>query len=242
MTPCVSSADVYHEINIGSDSTYIDNSVPPIVHTHDPVPHTRTPTPPLASQAESQQGHSLWQVDNNDNNTPTWAADANPNKHPLWLTEPAVVFMLNSGMRYRVAARSGRNGRTHAWVLAPTDRPANIPIPNADQVLVKLLPKKKAESIEVKSISDLITTHTTPNDLNQPVWFITPGHDLRIGTLLAFDTTQSVSPEDLRKYASGGRDAILKVNAALCTVHTANGVVSNVRNSNLVRISPPRVQ
>ena len=242
MTHRVFSADIYHGINIGTDSTYIDTSVPPIVHTHDPVPYTKAPTPPPAVQTEPLEGNSSWHVHNDDTVNVNWVTDTNPNKHPLWLTEPAVVFMLDAGMRYRVAARSGRNGRTPAWVLPPTNRPANIPIPNTGEVLVKLLPKKKAESIEVKRISDLITTHPTPNDLNQPVWFVTPCQDLRTGTLLAFDTTQSVTPDDLRKYASGGREAILKVNAALCTVRTANGVIHNVRNSNLVRISPPRVQ
>lgn len=178
----------------------------------------------------------------NDGNAHTPADNAKSSPHPVWLTEPTIAVMLNAGVQYRVAVPSGRSGRITAWTVPPFDRPAHITAMNSDEILVKLIRTKAPSSTEVKKIEELITVHPTANDLNETIWFLKPCQGQMTGTLLAFDTEGTITPADMHRYVSGGYEAIAKVNEAFCTVRTAKGVVHNVRNNNLVRISYKRLR
>lgn len=149
--------------------------------------------------------------------------------------------MIINGMDFRLAVRTGRNGRTQAWTVSPDARLANTPPLPSGHVLVKVLNKNAKPTIESRKADELITTHPTAADQGQPVWLLQPWNGLRIGILRQFDVDKTLTPADNHKYVSGSTAAINKVNNVLCLVETT-GTVYQVTNNNLVRIFTKRMR
>ena len=65
---------------------------------------------------------------------------------------------------------------------------------------------------------------------------------MHTGILKQWDINQTLTEKETKGYAFGSLASIAKVNNAICVVETSKGTVSDMSNSNLVRISTKRLR